>query len=191
MIGSATFEARKLAVNDSASKDTLEQLSRGVRPSKGYRSGNEAAGFAISFIKNWSLIMKTRSGGCTCGQVRYAVRGEPYRYGICHCADCRKESGSVFVVYAHWRRDDIDVTGEFKTYKGRSFCGICGSRLFDVHANDIELRVGSLDEAPTSLGPPEREAWTKRREPWLPSIVGAEQSFENPPGDISAQQDRS
>jgi hypothetical protein len=124
--------------------------------------------------------MRTRSGGCLCGAVRYLLRGEPYRYGICHCADCRKESGGVFVVYAHWRRDDAEVSGPFKTYKGRSFCATCGSRLFNLHADDIEVRVGSLDEAPTTLGAPAREGWIKRREWWLAPVAGADQNPEDP-----------
>ena len=124
--------------------------------------------------------MTARSGGWLCGAVRYAVRGEPYRYGICHCADCRKESGSIFVVYAHWRLKEAEVSGSVNTYKGRSFCPICGSRLFELHATDIEIRIGSLDEAPTSLGLPVLEAWTKRREKWLEPIAGADQSPEDP-----------
>ena len=125
--------------------------------------------------------MKTRSGGCLCGGVRYTLRGEPYRTGICHCADCRKESGGLFVAYAHWRRNEAEITGAFSTYKGRSFCPTCGSRLFDLHATDIEVRIGSLDEAPTSLGPPAREGWIQRREPWLPPVASAEQSAGDPP----------
>ena len=124
--------------------------------------------------------MTIRSGGCLCGAVRYIVRGEPYRYGICHCADCRKESGSVFVVYAHWRTKDAEVTGPVTTYKGRSFCPTCGSRLFDIHATDLEIRIGSLDEAPTSLGVPRLEGWIKRRERWLQPVIRAEQNIEDP-----------
>ena len=44
--------------------------------------------------------MTERSGGCLSGRVRYIVRGETYRFGLFHCADCRKESGSVLVAYA-------------------------------------------------------------------------------------------
>ena len=125
--------------------------------------------------------MTARSGGCLCGAVRYTLRGEPYGYGLCHCGDCRKESGSVFVAYAHWRRGDAEVTGDVRTYKGRSFCPTCGSRLFNLHEADIEIRIGSLDEAPTSLGPPGQECWIKRRERWLRPIASADQSFEDPP----------
>jgi hypothetical protein len=71
------------------------------------------------------------------------------------------------------------VAGTYSTYAGRSFCPICGSRLFDVHEHDIEIRVGSLDEAPTTLAPA-REGWVKRREHWLVPISGASQNFEDP-----------
>lgn len=126
-----------------------------------------------------AILATIRTGGCTCGAVRYEVRGEPYRWGLCHCTSCRKESGSVFVAYAHWRLEDCEVKGSFRTYAGRSFCPTCGSRLFDLHEHDIEIRIGSLDEAPTTLRAPEHEAWTKRRERWLSPLVGAGQSVED------------
>jgi hypothetical protein len=78
------------------------------------------------------------------------------------------------------------VSGSVNTYRGRSFCPICGSRLFDLHPTDIEIRIGSLDEAPTSLGLPGVEAWTKRREKWLEPIAGADQSPEDPSSQGSA-----
>ncbi|WP_442084069.1 GFA family protein [Rhizobium brockwellii] len=36
-----------------------------------------------------------RTDGCRCGRVRYEVRGEPYVSGLCHCATCRKLTGSA------------------------------------------------------------------------------------------------
>jgi hypothetical protein len=122
-----------------------------------------------------------RSGGCSCGNVRYVLSGEPYRFGLCHCADCRKESGSVVVAYAHWRRDQADIVGLYSTYKGRSFCPSCGSRLFCMHEDDVEIRIGSLDEAPTTLQPTTREGWTVRREAWLAPVEGASQHESDPP----------
>jgi len=76
--------------------------------------------------------------------VRYFVRGEPVHVGRCHCADCRKESGSAFSVYAQWPVDACEITGEISSYEGRGFCGRCGSRLLDpVDPGDtlIEIRV--------------------------------------------------
>ena len=123
--------------------------------------------------------MRERTGGCLCGAVRYVVRGEPTHVGRCHCADCRKESGSAFTVYAQWPVDRFELTGEVATYDGRSFCPRCGGRigcLDDTEA--VELRIGSLDDAPFELVP-EAEIWIKRREPWLHAVAGASQHEEN------------
>lgn len=38
-----------------------------------------------------------RKGRCTCGQVRYEVRGDPTKVGLCHCTGCREETGSAFL----------------------------------------------------------------------------------------------
>jgi len=119
-----------------------------------------------------------RLGGCLCGAVRYSVRGEPEHVGRCHCADCRKESGSAFTVYAQWPRSAFDLKGELATYDGRSFCGRCGSRLLCLDDDVVEIRLGSLDDAPFELEP-EAEIWIKRREPWLHQIAGASQHDEN------------
>ena len=122
-----------------------------------------------------------RTGGCLCGAVRYTIRGDPVHVGRCHCADCRKESGSAFSVYAQWPVDACEISGEISSYHGRGFCARCGSRLLnpaepgDTH---IEIRIGSLDDAPFGLTP-EAEIWVKRREPWLAPVEGATQHDEN------------
>ena len=122
-----------------------------------------------------------RTGGCLCGAVRYRVDGEPTHVGRCHCADCRKESGSAFSVYAQWPRDRFELDGEVTTYDGRSFCPRCGSRVGNLgppEEGDVEIRIGSLDDAPFELKP-EAEIWIKRREPWLHAVDGASQHEEN------------
>jgi hypothetical protein len=124
-----------------------------------------------------------RTGGCLCGAVRYSVRGDPVHVGRCHCADCRKESGSAFIVYGQWPVEAFEVSGEISSYGGRGFCPLCGSRLLDpVGPGDtlIEIRLGSLDEAPFELKP-EAEVWVKRRESWLLPVEGAAQHDENRP----------
>jgi hypothetical protein len=121
-----------------------------------------------------------RRGGCACGRVRYEVRGEPYRVGICHCADCRKESGSAFTFYGDWRPDQFSSSGEVGTFNGRSFCPTCGSHTFNLAPDQIEIRLGTLDDAPAELAPT-WEGWTKRREPWLMPVARAVQCREDPP----------
>jgi hypothetical protein len=119
-----------------------------------------------------------RTGGCLCGAVRYTVRGEPTHVGRCHCADCRKESGSAFSVYAQWPREAFELSGEIATFDGRSFCPRCGSRLVCLDDAVVEVRIGSLDDAPFELRP-EAEIWVKRREPWLGPVDGASQHRES------------
>jgi hypothetical protein len=123
----------------------------------------------------------TRTGGCLCGAVRYRVEGEPAHVGRCHCTDCRKESGGTGTVYGQWPEDAFEVTGDLTTYQGRSFCPRCGSRVMNAIDPDdelVELRIGSLDDAPFGLKP-EAEIWVKRREPWLAPVEGASQHDEN------------
>jgi hypothetical protein len=119
-----------------------------------------------------------RSGGCLCGAVRYTLRGEPFHVGMCHCGDCRKRSGSTYTVYGQWPLVAFETTGEYATYNSDSFCPRCGSRLFSVYPEGVELQLGSLDDPPFELVP-EAELWIKRREPWLHEIPGAAQHQEN------------
>ncbi|MBX5045325.1 GFA family protein [Rhizobium lentis] len=122
--------------------------------------------------------MRLRTGSCLCGAVAYHVEGEPLRVGLCHCADCRKSTGSAFVFFALWPRGDFSYTGEIATFAGRSFCPACGSRLFCLQEEAVEIRLGSLDGPPTDLEPTS-EIWIKRREAWLHPLPGAEQYAED------------
>jgi hypothetical protein len=84
-------------------------------------------------------------------------------------------------VYAQWPVEAFEVSGEISSYDGRGFCPRCGSRIVDVSDLDdglVEIRIGTLDEAPFNLRP-EAEIWTKRREPWLPPVEGAAQHDES------------
>ena len=81
-------------------------------------------------------------------------------------------------MYGQWPVEAFEVSGEISSYGGRGFCPLCGSRLLDpVGPGDtlIEIRLGSLDEAPFELKP-EAEVWVKRRESWLLPVEGAERS---------------
>ena len=124
---------------------------------------------------------RLRQGGCSCGAVRFTLRGEPLVVGICHCTECRKATGAVAMAYADWPRDAFTTTGEVRTYRGRSFCPVCGSRLFHPAEGEdmVEILLGALDEAPGDLRPT-REGWIIRREPWLAPVAGAGQFDRDP-----------
>ncbi|MBD8065556.1 GFA family protein [Devosia sp. PTR5] len=120
-----------------------------------------------------------RTGGCLCGAVRYEVRGEPFKSGLCHCADCRKITGSAFLAYADWRADQFSYEGHVETYAGRSFCPRCGSHTFNLNDAGVEIHLGTLDDAPSGIAP-QVEGWCKRREPWLPAMPGLPMFPEDP-----------
>ena len=84
------------------------------------------------------MAERERTGGCLCGSVRYVVRGEPYKSGLCHCTDCRQITGSAFLAYADWLPKKFEVSGNVSTYRGRSFCSVCGSRLFSRNDKQVE-----------------------------------------------------
>ena len=122
--------------------------------------------------------MTTYSGQCLCGQARLSVRGAPLRVGLCHCTDCRQESGSAFTFYGIWPAAEFERTGATSEFQGRCFCPHCGSRLFSVDEREAEIKLGILSTAPTPLVP-SYELWVKRREPWLRPVDGAEQFDED------------
>lgn len=122
---------------------------------------------------------RIRYGGCTCGAVRYEVRGEPTSVGTCHCTKCRKAGGAAFQFYGTWPSAAFSTTGEVRTFDGRSFCPNCGSRLFEPPEASVEIMLGSLDDAPSDLVPT-REGWIIRREHWQKPVAGAEQADRDP-----------
>jgi hypothetical protein len=84
------------------------------------------------------------------------------------------------MAYADWPREAFETTGAVRTFDGRSFCPHCGSRLYSLGDDHVEIKIGTLDEAPTDLKPSE-EIWVKRREPWLTPLNGTDQHREDPP----------
>ncbi len=106
------------------------------------------------------------SGGCLCGDVRFAATGRPYRVGICHCIDCRKHHGAVFHASAIFPEKAVMIEGETREYEGRAFCPRCGSSVFSRSADEIEVNLGSLD-APDQFAPT-YELYIGSRESWLP-----------------------
>ncbi len=109
-------------------------------------------------------------GGCLCGDIRFIAKGEPYRVGLCHCLDCRKQHGALFHASAIFPETSVTVEGETRSYAGRHFCPRCGSSVFSHTEDEIEVNLGSLDDV--GVFRPTYELWTIRREPWLPEIKG-------------------
>ena len=98
------------------------------------------------------------TGSCNCGGVIFTAKGTPTPPSVCHCGQCRKQSGYIWssTVVA-----DADLTltsdktltwyASSETAK-RGFCNTCGAFLFWKHNDEdtISIALGALD-APTGL----------------------------------------
>jgi hypothetical protein len=112
-------------------------------------------------------------GSCLCGAVQYEISGEPTKFYHCHCARCRKSTGTghasnLFLQPASltWIQGETLVRS-FKIPAAkrftRQFCASCGSPLpRQVKDTDIVIApAGSLDSELT-LKPQSRIFWDSR-----------------------------
>jgi hypothetical protein len=119
--------------------------------------------------------MKTFSGGCVCGAIRYEFSGEPIAQFKCHCSDCQHLGGGAFAAVVYVPKGGLKITGTPKHYAttsmatmgkhDRSFCGECGSRLFGGESERaVGIQAGTLDDA--SWFRPEAEIHVADAQPW-------------------------
>jgi len=81
-----------------------------------------------------------RTAQCACGAATITVAGEPSIYGVCHCVNCKRRTGSAFGMSSYFKKDEVIATaGETKVYAFRSarghdqerhFCSKCGTTLY-------------------------------------------------------------
>lgn len=119
-------------------------------------------------LKSKETAMDRFTASCLCGDVQITAMGRPFRVGICHCRDCRKHHGALFYASAVFPQDAVTIQGETRDYAGRHFCPRCGSSVFARSGDEIEVHLGSMDEADQLV--PTYESWTARRASWLPSF---------------------
>ena len=117
--------------------------------------------------------MTTHTAGCLCGDIRLVTTGEPYRTGLCHCLDCRKNHGALFHGSAIFPLEAVTITGTPGEYQGRYFCTRCGSPVYGIFGDEIGVNLGAFD-TPDAFAPT-YELWTIRREGWLPPFTGLRQ----------------
>lgn len=108
-----------------------------------------------------------------CGAVRYAVNGPLREILVCHCVNCRRQTGGGWRATAA-RLADLTVSGEvsWTTSPGsvyearRGFCAVCGSALFwEAPGRDtVSIGAGTL-EAPGGLHVA-AHVWSDGAPPW-------------------------
>jgi hypothetical protein len=80
---------------------------------------------------------------CCCGACAITVNAPPVINALCHCANCKRRTGSAFGWSAYFPDAAVTATiGAFRTYsvpskvageenlQERVFCGTCGTTLF-------------------------------------------------------------
>jgi hypothetical protein len=114
------------------------------------------------------------AGKCFCGVVHYAVADEFLYAANCHCAGCRRTTGSAFKPFAGIERDKLEVTAgrEDLTIFGdqdghNAHCKACGSLLYSlVRAGAfVHVAMGTLIDDPTIR--PTKHIFVGSKAPWF------------------------
>ena len=116
------------------------------------------------------------TGGCLCGEVKYATNLEPDFAGNCHCKDCQRSSGGAYTPAMFFPEAGVSVSGEPKYFKSKSdagrfiergFCPNCGSQLFtklEMMPGVLGIKAGTLDDA--SKFTPRLDFYVASAPPW-------------------------
>ncbi len=96
------------------------------------------------------------TGNCLCGACRFETDAPPRGPSMCHCSQCRRQSGGIWSS-AHVERSALRITGPVKWFASsatarRGFCPACGSFLFweDTGEDTCSFALGTISN-PTGL----------------------------------------
>lgn len=122
------------------------------------------------------MMVTHLTGGCQCGRLRYEVSEPALALYACHCAECRRQSGSAHGLTLTVPRAALHFSlGTPRTWSRPTdsgtgldclFCGDCGTRVVHLRnaAPDMAgIKAGTLDE-PVDLAQA-IHIWTSRALP--------------------------
>jgi hypothetical protein len=117
----------------------------------------------------------TIKGSCLCGDVSLRIEGPLRNARFCHCANCRKFSGTAYAAWGLVQAEHLTVTPpeskvtKFNSGKGlRAFCTSCGSPLWYEPAGMPQLLgipLGVIDAG--DVPKPAMHVWTKSKVDWI------------------------
>lgn len=118
------------------------------------------------------------AGHCLCGQLRFEAEGTPRWIAYCHCASCRRHTGSPVACFVNFPLADVRFSGQRATYASspgvtRSHCATCGTPIAYETARrpgEIDLYVNAFDQ-PQDF-PPQAHVFTAERLPWFDTRDG-------------------
>lgn len=124
--------------------------------------------------------MKTHTGGCHCGRIRFRVHAELERVSDCNCSICAKK-GILHWIVPRDRFELVSGQSDLATYTFNTgvakhhFCRHCGIHSFYVPRSDpdkIDVNARCLDGLDVSTLPVSRfdgqnwEESMRSRPPW-------------------------
>lgn len=127
-----------------------------------------------------------RKATCCCGQLAIQVSGEPALYGICHCDNCKRRTGSAFGMSAYFedtqgamvsgKSEVSEIHGENEQV--RSFCPDCGTTLFwKIASSPGQTGIAAgcftadpLPEPRLTVSTEDKYEWLSLPEDWATSI---------------------
>ena len=122
--------------------------------------------------------MSIFTGSCLCGSVNYKSNSDPLVIQNCHCDQCRKATGSVYLTNLFIKEENFEITGEVNNYTHLSdagnnmtkyFCPNCGSQVFGKNSGRpgiITIRAGTVNEK--DIIKPIRNLFLKSKVPTTP-----------------------
>lgn len=92
-------------------------------------------------------------GHCLCGQLSFEANGEPRWVAYCHCASCRRHTGSPVTCFVNFKSKEIRFSGERRLYVSspgvtRSHCATCGTPISyetDKRGDEIDLYLNTFE----------------------------------------------
>jgi hypothetical protein len=123
-------------------------------------------------------MIRTMSGGCQCGRVRYTVQVDGDDAYLCHCRMCQKATGGVAAAFVQIEAGAVTWATEPDWYRSsaiarRPFCAACGTPLgfaFVDGRGGMDLTVGSFDD-PSRFRPTAHAGAESLHEAWLDTRV--------------------
>ena len=122
--------------------------------------------------------MSNFSGSCLCGSVQYKSTSDPLVIQNCHCDQCRKATGSVFLTNVFIKEESFNLSGETNNFIHLSdagsemtkfFCPKCGSQIYGKNSarpGMVTIRAGSVNEK--EIIKPIRNLFIKSKVPSTP-----------------------
>jgi hypothetical protein len=125
-------------------------------------------------------------GGCTCGNTRYRLHGQPMVVHACHCSWCQRETGTVHALNALYEFDRVEHLGAepeivdtpSASGKGQRIarCPVCKVAVWSNYPGSGAavrfVRVGTMDD-PSQCPPPDAHIFTSTKQPWVTFPPGA------------------